>query len=106
MLSTTHLGRPRRSSGTEHKHFEATVGLSELSPYTGDVYRHLLSVSRPSQSLPINVPPLPFVVRSIYPQLFIAIIGYASVGTFVTTKLGGKLVGLNFDQLQTEADFR
>ncbi|CAM9734331.1 unnamed protein product [Scytosiphon promiscuus] len=43
---------------------------------------------------------------SIYPQLFVAIIGYASVGTFVTTKLGGKLVGLNFDQLQTEADFR
>lgn len=46
------------------------------------------------------------ISRSIYPQLFIAIIGYASVGTFVTTKLGGKLVGLNFEQLQTEADFR
>ncbi|CAN0361394.1 unnamed protein product, partial [Ectocarpus fasciculatus] len=46
------------------------------------------------------------LVNSIYPQLFIAIIGYASVGTLVTTKLGGKLVGLNFDQLQTEADFR
>ncbi|CBJ27203.1 putative ABC transporter Nda [Ectocarpus siliculosus] len=46
------------------------------------------------------------ILYSIYPQLFIAIIGYASVGTFVTTKLGGKLVGLNFDQLQTEADFR
>eukprot|EP00752_Nemacystus_decipiens_P001729 g1672.t1 len=46
------------------------------------------------------------ILYSIYPQLFIAIIGYASVGTFVTTKLGGKLVGLNFEQLQTEADFR
>lgn len=42
----------------------------------------------------------------IYPELFGAIIAYASVGTLVTTKLGGKLVGLNFDQLQTEADFR
>eukprot|EP00903_Cladosiphon_okamuranus_P021121 g19402.t1 len=46
------------------------------------------------------------ILYSIYPQLFIAIIGYASVGTFVTTRLGGKLVGLNFEQLQTEADFR
>lgn len=42
----------------------------------------------------------------IYPELFVAILGYASVGTYVTTQLGGKLVGLNFDQLQTEADFR
>lgn len=50
---------------------------------------------------PRSIPP-----RSIYPQLFIAIIGYASVGTLVTTRLGGKLVGLNFEQLQTEADFR
>ncbi|CAM9134530.1 unnamed protein product [Ascophyllum nodosum] len=46
------------------------------------------------------------ILYSIYPELFIAIIAYASFGTFVTTKLGGKLVGLNFDQLQTEADFR
>lgn len=59
------------------------------------VSRFLRSVIHPRTATP-----------SIYPQLFIAIIGYASVGTFVTTRLGGKLVGLNFEQLQTEADFR
>jgi ABC-type uncharacterized transport system fused permease/ATPase subunit len=38
----------------------------------------------------------------IYPQLFIAILAYAGVGTVVTTYVGKRLVGLNFLQLQRE----
>lgn len=46
------------------------------------------------------------ILYSIYPQLFLAIIAYASIGTFITTTLGKRLVGLNFLQLQREAFFR
>lgn len=47
-----------------------------------------------------------FILYSIQPQLFGAIIGYATFGTLTTTSLGKKLVGLNFEKLVTEADFR
>ena len=46
------------------------------------------------------------ILWGIYPQLFIAIIVYATFGTVVTTFLGRPLVHLNFKQLQREADLR
>ena len=47
-----------------------------------------------------------FILYSIQPSLFIAIILYASFGTLITSALGRKLVGLNFLKLQKEANFR
>lgn len=46
------------------------------------------------------------ILYSIQPQLFNAIILYALFGTITTTALGKKLVGLNYQKLQKEADFR
>jgi putative ATP-binding cassette transporter len=47
-----------------------------------------------------------FILYSIQPQLFTAIILYAIFGTVTTTALGGNLVQLNYDKLQKEANFR
>ena len=47
-----------------------------------------------------------FILYSIYPQLFGAIILYSAFGTFTTAWLGKTLVKLNFQQLQKEANFR
>jgi ABC-type uncharacterized transport system fused permease/ATPase subunit len=47
-----------------------------------------------------------FILYSIQPQLFGAIVGYATFGTITTTVLGSSLVGLNFAKLVREADFR
>ena len=46
------------------------------------------------------------ILYSIYPLLFVAIIVYAGVGSLVTTNLGQSLVGLNYDRLNKEANFR
>mmetsp|Transcript_28177 Transcript_28177/g.42985 ORF Transcript_28177/g.42985 Transcript_28177/m.42985 type:complete len:716 (-) Transcript_28177:1931-4078(-) len=46
------------------------------------------------------------ILYSIQPQLFGAIVIYATFGTIITTFLGKSLVGLNFLKLQREADFR
>jgi putative ATP-binding cassette transporter len=46
------------------------------------------------------------ILWNIYPQLYFALIGYAVFGTLVTTSIGSNLVGLNFSQLQREADLR
>ena len=46
------------------------------------------------------------ILYSIYPQLFIAIVAYASFGTIATTYLGKDLVRINYDQLTKEANFR
>jgi len=46
------------------------------------------------------------VLFQIYPYLFLAIIAYAVLGTFITARLGRSLVGLYFSKLQKEADFR
>ena len=46
------------------------------------------------------------ILFKIYPQLFVAIILYASIGTIVTSAIGKTLVGQVFNQLQKEADFR
>lgn len=46
------------------------------------------------------------ILYSIQPQLFVAIIGYALFGSVTTTSLGRRLVRLNFEKLQKEADFR
>lgn len=46
------------------------------------------------------------ILFQIYPELFLAILAYAGLGTAATTYIGRSLVGLNFEQLQREADFR
>ncbi|GJQ10265.1 hypothetical protein GpartN1_g2056.t1 [Galdieria partita] len=46
------------------------------------------------------------ILFSIYPELFIVLIGYSSVGTFLTYQIGNRLILLHFDRLQKEADFR
>uniref|UniRef100_A0A7S2ZC33 ABC transmembrane type-1 domain-containing protein n=4 Tax=Rhodosorus marinus TaxID=101924 RepID=A0A7S2ZC33_9RHOD len=46
------------------------------------------------------------ILFSIYPPLFLVLVGYASMGTFITTVIGKQLISINFAQLQKEADFR
>ena len=47
-----------------------------------------------------------YVLWSISWMLFVAAVGYALVGSFVTYFLGRPLIGLNFAQLKKEADYR
>lgn len=54
----------------------------------------------------IDLASFSLILYSIYPQLFLAILGYAIFGTATTTWLGKDLVRLNYDQLTKEADFR
>lgn len=46
------------------------------------------------------------ILLTIYPQLFIVLIVYSSVGTCIAIIIGRRLIHLNFLQLQKEADFR
>ena len=46
------------------------------------------------------------ILYSIQPQLFGAIVIYALFGTLTTATIGKTLVGLNYQKLQKEADFR
>ena len=46
------------------------------------------------------------ILFQIFPGLFLAIILYAGIGSLITTNLGQSLVGLNYERLQKEADFR
>lgn len=46
------------------------------------------------------------ILVTIYPRLFIVLITYSGLGTFITVFLGRRLISLNFTQLQREADFR
>ena len=46
------------------------------------------------------------ILYHILPQLFIAIIVFASMGTLITILVGKVLVKLNYESLQREADFR
>jgi vitamin B12/bleomycin/antimicrobial peptide transport system ATP-binding/permease protein len=46
------------------------------------------------------------ILFQIFPGLFVAIILYAGIGSFITTQLGQSLVSLNYDRLQREANFR
>lgn len=46
------------------------------------------------------------ILFSIYPELFLVLIGYASIGTYLTYRIGNRLILLHFDKLQKEADFR
>lgn len=46
------------------------------------------------------------ILYQIFPGLFLAIIAYAGVGSFITSTLGQALVSQNFNKLQREADFR
>jgi putative ATP-binding cassette transporter len=43
---------------------------------------------------------------SISPQLFVVVVSYAVLGSFLTIALGRALVRLNYDQLDKEANFR
>jgi len=54
----------------------------------------------------IDVVSFSLILYSIQPQLFGAIVAYATFGTICTTLLGKSLVNLNFLKLQKEADFR
>jgi putative ATP-binding cassette transporter len=46
------------------------------------------------------------ILWSIYKPLCLVLIVYSVGGTFATVWLGKRLIGLNFDQLRKEADFR
>ncbi|MGC1952156.1 MAG: SbmA/BacA-like family transporter [Gammaproteobacteria bacterium] len=46
------------------------------------------------------------VLWSISPLLFLVALAYASAGTLLTIYLGRPLIGLNYDQLDKEANFR
>jgi putative ATP-binding cassette transporter len=46
------------------------------------------------------------VLLSISPMLFLVAVAYASAGTMLTIRLGRPLIGLNYDQLDKEANFR
>ena len=47
-----------------------------------------------------------FILFSIMPELFLAIFGFASFGTFLTICVGKVLIKLNYESLAKEADFR
>lgn len=47
-----------------------------------------------------------FILFSIMPQLFVAIFGFAFLGTFATICVGRILIRLNYESLAKEADFR
>lgn len=47
-----------------------------------------------------------FILYTIMPQLFTAIFAFASTGTILTICIGKKLISLNYEALQKEADFR
>ena len=46
------------------------------------------------------------VLWTISPQLFVVAVGYAALGSAVTVIIGRRLVPLNYDQLDREANFR
>ena len=47
-----------------------------------------------------------FILFSIMPNLFLAIFGFATLGTFATVCVGRILIRLNYESLAKEADFR
>ena len=47
-----------------------------------------------------------FILFSIMPRLFLAIFLFASTGTILTICIGKRLISLNYEALQKEADFR
>lgn len=46
------------------------------------------------------------ILFQIFPGLFVAVILYAGIGSIITSKLGRSLVGLNYEKLLREANFR
>uniref|UniRef100_A0A7R9YA46 ABC transporter domain-containing protein n=2 Tax=Pinguiococcus pyrenoidosus TaxID=172671 RepID=A0A7R9YA46_9STRA len=74
----------------------------DVASFTRASLRLLISVLRAV----IDLFSFSAILYSIYPQLFVVIIVYASIGTFVTVQIGKQLVNLNYQQLRTEADFR
>lgn len=54
----------------------------------------------------INLISMSVILYTIEPNLFLVIIGYTFVGTTMSVWLGARLVPLNFERLQYEADLR
>ena len=54
----------------------------------------------------IDMAAFSIVLYFIEPMLFLSIIGFATIGTVVTVLIGRRLVKMNFERLQYEADFR
>ena len=54
----------------------------------------------------IDLTAFSFILFSIMPRLFLAIFGFASLGTALTILVGKRLISLNYEALQKEADFR
>ena len=54
----------------------------------------------------VNLLSFSAVLFQIYPMLFVAIVAYSFIGTYVTAKLGQTLVGQYYNRLLREADFR
>lgn len=46
------------------------------------------------------------ILFTIYPRLFLVLIIYSTTGTVIAVLIGRRLINLNFQQLQREADFR
>eukprot|EP00981_Chlorochromonas_danica_P015014 scaffold9977_cov169-Ochromonas_danica.AAC.1 len=46
------------------------------------------------------------ILFQIFPGLFVAVIVYAGIGSIIASKLGRSLVGLNYEKLLREANFR
>ena len=65
-----------------------------------------LTLFRDSLTSVIDLVSFSIILFSIRPQLFIAIFLFAGVGSIVTYAIGKKLIQLNFENLQKEADFR
>ena len=74
----------------------------DVASFTRASLRFLVSVLRAV----IDLFSFSAILYSIYPQLFGVILAYAAVGTAATVRIGRQLVGLNYEQLRTEADFR
>jgi putative ATP-binding cassette transporter len=54
----------------------------------------------------INLISFSVIICTIEPELFLVIVVYAFAGTVISTWIGARLVPLNFELLQSEADFR
>lgn len=75
---------------------------SDLATFTRDSLMFNLQIVTSS----IDMISFSAILYSIYPQLFILLIGYAATGTAATLWFGKSFVALNRRQLVREADFR
>lgn len=74
----------------------------DVSSFTGYSLSFFLTVVHTA----IDLVSFSIILFSVMPQLFIAIIVFATLGTAATIVIGKVLVKLNYEALQREADFR